>query len=117
MAELTHLPRWRLNPRDPISGFAATLIAMSYYLEGNYETAVDTGKNGVVEYPEFALTRWYLVAALGQLGRKDEAATALHELLTVAPDLPVMIRNRPPHFRPEDHDHILDGLRKAGWQG
>jgi hypothetical protein len=27
------------------------------------------------------------------------------------------VRQRPPWFRPEDHDHMLDGLRKAGWQG
>jgi adenylate cyclase len=108
----------RLNPRDPISGFAVSLIPMSYYLEGNYETAVDAAKKCLVEYPEFPLARRYLVAALGQLGRRDEAATALSELLTMAPDLPnMMIRNRPPFLRPEDHEHMLDGLRKAGWQG
>ena len=25
--------------------------------------------------------------------------------------------SRAPYMRPEDHDHVLDGLRKAGWQG
>jgi hypothetical protein len=24
---------------------------------------------------------------------------------------------RGPWYRPEDHEHMLDGLRKAGWQG
>jgi hypothetical protein len=27
------------------------------------------------------------------------------------------VRNRVPWFRPEDHAHLLDGLRKAGWEG
>jgi len=27
------------------------------------------------------------------------------------------VRKRVPWFRPEDHAHLLDGLRKAGWQG
>ncbi len=24
---------------------------------------------------------------------------------------------KPLNYRPEDYDHLLDGLRKAGWQG
>ena len=27
------------------------------------------------------------------------------------------VRRRPPYTRPEDHEHKLEGLRKAGWQG
>jgi hypothetical protein len=27
------------------------------------------------------------------------------------------VRNRVPWMRPEDHAHMLEGLRKAGWQG
>jgi adenylate cyclase len=108
----------RLNPRDPISGFTESLIAASYYLEGNYEASLETIGRCMVQYPEFARVRRYLVAALGQLGRREEAATALSELLAIAPHLPdMLIRNRPSYLRPEDHEHILDGLRKAGWQG
>ena len=65
-------------------------------------------------YPEFGRVRRYLVAALGQLGRREEAATALSELLYRPEKL---TRNRPIYLRPEDHEHILEGLRKAGWQG
>jgi adenylate cyclase len=108
----------RLNPRDPISGLTESMIAASYYLEGNYEAAVDTVERCMVQFPEFARVRRYLVAGLGQLGRREEATTALSELLAIAPDLPdMLIRNRPSYLRPKDHEHILDGLRKAGWQG
>jgi adenylate cyclase len=27
------------------------------------------------------------------------------------------VRGRPPWIKPEDHAHMLEGLRKAGWQG
>jgi adenylate cyclase len=27
------------------------------------------------------------------------------------------VRTRVPWMRPEDHAHMLEGLRKAGWQG
>jgi adenylate cyclase len=27
------------------------------------------------------------------------------------------VRGRVPWMRPEDYDHMLEGLRKAGWQG
>jgi adenylate cyclase len=27
------------------------------------------------------------------------------------------VHNRVPWFRPEDHAHLVEGLRKAGWEG
>jgi adenylate cyclase len=27
------------------------------------------------------------------------------------------VHNRAPWFRPEDHAHLIEGLRKAGWEG
>ena len=27
------------------------------------------------------------------------------------------VRQRAPWFRPEDYNHMLEGLRKAGWEG
>ena len=57
-------------------------------------------------------------AALGQLGRADEARDALLKALEVSPQsFDLFVRSRPSWFRPEDHEHMLDGLRKAGWQG
>jgi adenylate cyclase len=108
----------RLNPRDPLSAVAAALLPVAYYLEGNYEATIDAANKCLAHYPDFAPPRRYLVAALGQLGRREEAATALRDLLTVAPDLSnAMIRNRPPYISLEYHEHMLDGLLKAGWQG
>jgi adenylate cyclase len=61
--------------------------------------------------------RW-LAAALGQAGRVEEAREALEKAIAVAPaSLDMYIRNRVAWMRPEDHVHMLEGLRKAGWQG
>jgi len=54
-------------------------------------------------------------AALGQLGRIEEAKEALEKAITTAPAWNIS-RCRP-WVRPEDHAHMLEGLRKAGWEG
>ena len=55
-------------------------------------------------------------AALGQLGRNDEAKGWLEKAILHAPAFSMYVHNRVPWFRPEDHAHLLDGLRKAGWK-
>jgi adenylate cyclase len=108
----------RLNPRDPISPINASLLSMSYYLEGKYADAVESSQRCLADYPTYAPPRRFLVAALGQLGHREEAAAELQEFLAVAPDVfEAMVRNRPPYMRPDDQAHLLDGFRKAGWQG
>jgi len=55
---------------------------------------------------------------LGQLGQRDQAEAALREWLTVAPGMAdITVRDRPPYLCLKDHEHMLEGLRKAGWQG
>src|SRR2546423_1345252 len=55
---------------------------------------------------------------LGQLGRTAEAKEALDKAVSLAPAaFDMYVRNRVPWFRPEDHAHLVEGLRKAGWEG
>lgn len=94
-------------------------ISISYYFERNYEKAVDILRGTLADNPMFSggSSRW-LAAALGQLGRANEAREALNEALTKAPDsFARYTQNRPPWFRPEDFEHKMEGLRKAGWHG
>jgi tetratricopeptide (TPR) repeat protein len=65
--------------------------------------------------PHYPNTYRWLAAALGQLGRTDEARDALQKAMAVAPAVFEMyVRQRPPWFRPEDYAHMLEGLSKAG---
>jgi adenylate cyclase len=51
------------------------------------------------------------------LGSIGEARDALQKAIAIAPKpLDVVVR-RPIYLRQEDHEHMLDGLRKAGWEG
>jgi adenylate cyclase len=57
-----------------------------------------------------------MAAALGQLGRVDEARFALDQAIAVsAGSFALRIGRRLPWFCETDHQHMLDGLRKAGW--
>jgi len=58
-----------------------------------------------------------LAAALGQTGRREEAREALEKARTISPaSFDLYVRRRVPWHRPEDHAHMLDGLKKAGWK-
>jgi adenylate cyclase len=50
-----------------------------------------------------------------QLGRIEEAKEALEKAIAVAPAaFEMYVRRRVPWHRPEDHAHMVEGLRKAG---
>ena len=68
--------------------------------------------------PEYLITYRWLAAALGQLGRSAEARDALTRAIVAAPaSFDLYVRNRVPWMSPNDHGHMVDGLRKAGWMG
>lgn len=69
-------------------------------------------------YPEYHLTYRWLAAALGQLDRTEEARGALDKAIELAPQsFEFYTSRRPPWHLPANYEHMLDGLRKAGWQG
>ena len=108
----------RLDPRRASYPHVRNHFAMTYYFEGDYETAIVETARLIADRPDFPLAYRWRAAALGQLGRSDEARAALDKAIAIAPEVfRLYVKQRPPWFRPQDHDHVLDGLRKAGWQG
>ena len=94
------------------------LIGMTYYFERDYGRAAESLRRTLADNPTDPQGLRWFAAALGQLGRTDEARAALSEALAKAPDaFESYTRQRPSWYRPEDYEHMLDGLRKAGWQG
>lgn len=105
----------RLDPLDP--GLAARLnqMAAGLYLCRDYEASVATAQRVIRSHPDYPLTYRLLAAALGQLERIDEAKQALEKAIASAPAaFQFYVCKRPPWMLPEDHAHMLDGLRKAG---
>jgi TolB-like protein/Flp pilus assembly protein TadD len=107
----------RLDPRGPIAPLIWHLRALSCYFEGDYDAAETATRQVIREYPEFPRPRITAAAALGQLGRVDEARAMLETSLDVLRPILDFISVKPLNYRPEDYEHLLDGLRKAGWRG
>ena len=108
----------RLDPRGALDVGGRSLIATAFYFERDYEKAVAANRRLLADRSEHPLAWRWLAAALGQLDRSDEARDALATMITVAPEtIELYIRHRVPWMRPCDYDHMMEGLRKAGWQG
>jgi adenylate cyclase len=108
----------RLDPRGPSALSVSVHSVIGRYFERDYLAAVAMARRAVQTWPQ--LYRPYpLAAALGQLGRIVEARAALAAAIGASPSFFEFItRSRPPYYyRPEDHQHMLDGLRNAGWEG
>jgi adenylate cyclase len=91
---------------------------ISYYCERDYDGAVEAARRAIARFPEYPLPYRWLAAALGQIGRSEEARDALYRAMSIAPKaFDNYVQSRVAWHRPEDYDHMLDGLRKAGWQG
>jgi adenylate cyclase len=108
----------RLDPCAPTLGSVLNQIALGLYFSRKYEAAVEAAKRAIRSYPDFPNTYRWLAAALGQMGRTAEAKEALEKAIAIAAgSFDMYVRGRVPWMRPEDHAHMLDGLRKAGWEG
>jgi adenylate cyclase len=107
----------RLDPRGASTPQALLHLAISFYLERDHVSAAAAAGQVTHGYPDFARAHTYLAASLGQLGRGEEACEVLREAPPAAlAFLEFRVRNRPPWWCPEDHEHLLEGLRKAGWR-
>jgi adenylate cyclase len=105
----------RLDPRDAFSAIRLMHVASALYFSRQYEASVEAAKRTIRSYPDFPLTYRWLAAALAQTGRIDEAKETLEKAIAIAPaSFDMYVRSRAPWMRPEDHAHILEGLRKAG---
>jgi adenylate cyclase len=107
----------RLDPRHPRSEVRLNQMALGLYFCRDYEAAVEVAKRAIRSYPDFAHPYRWLAAALGQLGRTVEAKQALEQAIAIVPGaFERSVHNRVPWMRPDDHAHMLEGLRKAGWR-
>jgi adenylate cyclase len=108
----------RLDPREPRWAWPMDRMAPAHYFARDYEATVAAARQVIRSHPDFPHIYRWLAAALGQLGRFAEAKQAFEHLITVAPaSLDVFVHHRFPAHRPEDYRHMLEGLRKAGWEG
>ena len=105
----------RLDPRDPNQAARVNHMACGLYLCCQYKAAIEVARRGIRAYPRHPMCYRWLAAALGQIGRLDEASEVLKQAIGIAPAaFDMFVRTRVSWMRPEVHAHILEGLRKAG---
>jgi adenylate cyclase len=107
----------RLDPHDPLQSVQLTQVAIAHYFLRDNEAAIEAVKEVLRSYPDHPWAYRWLAAALGQAGRLDEAKEALQHAIAISPkSFDMFVRQRAPWMRVEDYEHMLEGLRKAGWE-
>jgi len=108
----------RLDPCGPQVMVAWDHLVATLYRVGQYERLLDVAQHVIRTRPDHSPTYRWLAAALGQLGRIAEARAALERAIAIGPaSFDMYVRNRAPWWSEKDYEHMLEGLRKAGWEG
>ena len=106
----------RLSPQDPVLPVRLTQVATSYYLDGDYAQAARIAKQVTRRFPQHPFAYRWLAAALGQLGRIDEASVAIQALQKNWPNsFEMYVARQPPQYCSAEYKPLIDGLRRAGW--
>jgi tetratricopeptide (TPR) repeat protein len=108
---------FRLSPTDPRLDRWLPALAGAHYLLRHYAEAVEAGRRSWSLNRNWPHGLRYVVAGLAQLGKIEEAKTALADLKRMDADLAYSAGVlRRVYTDPAAVDHILDGLRKAGFE-
>jgi len=105
----------KLSPLDPHAFFFDAFFILIHLMKRDYESAVAVGRAVSEMNPSFSATYKPYLAALGHLGRSQEAAVVRRRLLAIEPDFTLeRFIATSPLERDADRDHYAQGLRLAG---
>jgi tetratricopeptide (TPR) repeat protein len=105
----------RLSPRDVLTGPAQLALAMATYTLCEYVDAMRWAELAIQSQPAAPIRRSIMIACCARAGDLAKAAQERAVLDSFAPDfIPSLFRGDNPVFaRPEDMEHLLEGLRLA----
>ena len=105
----------RLSPRDQHMGSYMVRLAEAHLLKRDYGLAIEWGRKAL-QQQGFQWSRYAVVlAGLGYLGKKEEAARVFGECQTHRSDFSVsMVRRCHLYTHAPTLEYYLEGLRKAG---
>jgi DNA-binding SARP family transcriptional activator len=115
-AALQRLERYRdLAPFDPYYSWFENFFTIAHTFKGDYEKAVIFGRRVVKNNPGYSNGYKPLIAALGHLGRLDEAKSYVNRLLALEPTFTVERFGQTYPFKlPNDRSRYMRGLELAG---
>src|SRR5437868_2219583 len=106
----------RLSPNDPRMFIWLPALAGAHYLLRHYAEAIEAGRRSWSLNRNWPAGLRYVVAGLAELGRIEEAQAPLAELKRLNANLAFVEGNLRRLFTDEAAvDHIIGGLRKAGF--
>lgn len=106
----------RLRPYDRSLARCLPSLAFAHYQLGDYPAAEEIARRAMGINPAFWTGHQMLTASLGQLERKDEAASEVADLKRRYPGTSRAAFSRRLPFRDPAHiQRVEDGLAKAGW--
>jgi TolB-like protein/Tfp pilus assembly protein PilF len=101
----------QLNPNCP--GYFYFARCCNGYRQGRYAEVLEAAAR--INMPTYFHTHALRAAALGQMGRQEEARKALQDLLALRPDFAAAARQEyAKWYDSELIEQLLEGLRKAG---
>jgi adenylate cyclase len=104
----------RLSPVDPKSYFPMLGLAAAHFFAGHFEETVSLTGRILAEVPSHNVARRYRAAALGHLGRIDQARVVIADLLAAQPNSNLRSA-RSTNFRNVEMSRIyVEGLKSAG---
>ena len=105
----------RASPHDPLTWVFMMWTMVAQYFAGEDEAAFQSAERLIRFRPDKFVAYRYRAAALGQLGRIEQAKQALQESIGLLPgEYSYFVQSRPPWIPPLQHERLVEGLRKAG---
>jgi adenylate cyclase len=104
----------RLSPYDPLVSRWQNHLARAHYFARDYEAAVLLASQVCRSHPTFRPVYRTLIAALGQVGRVQDARRVFAEAIARFGDIFPPLGTRMPELREDDFHHMVEGYRKSG---
>ena len=106
----------RLSPRDSYRFLFLHGLAESQYTARDYAAAAETAERLIALKPDYLYGHWHLAGSCGQLGQTGRARSAVGEVLRLNPKFDRAFVEAVAPYEQADLEHLIDGLRKAGWE-
>lgn len=105
----------RLSPFDPFQSLFGRVEVFAHLLAGRYEQAVAAARPLIARKPLLFGCYMPMLAALGHLGRSEEAAACRADVYRIEPRFSLAaFRAGCPLRQERDLEHYVEGLRRAG---
>ncbi len=104
----------RLSPLDPWSFVACHGMFLGHFQTGRFEQATNAARKSVQHNPGFSISHMFLAAALGKLGRIDEAKAVASRVLALQPGFSIAEWCAATDPVPAIAVPLSDALRAAG---